>query len=72
VVAFAAELMGVSAPPTIPFETAELSPMARSFYGDNKRVANRRIREELAVALRYPTCREGLTAMWEDGSWRGG
>ena len=47
----AAGLMGVPPPPAIPFEDAELSPMARSFYGENKRVANRRIREELGVAL---------------------
>jgi len=71
VVEFAAGLMGIAPPPTIAFADAELSPMARSFYGDNKRVSNRRIREELGVALRYPTYREGLTAMWRDGSWRG-
>ena len=40
VVAYAAALMGVEPPPEIPFETAQLSPMARSFYGENKRVAN--------------------------------
>jgi nucleoside-diphosphate-sugar epimerase len=71
VVAFAAQLMGVAPTPEVPFETARLTPMARSFYGDNKRVSNRRLREELGVALRYPTYREGLTAMWEDGSWVG-
>jgi nucleoside-diphosphate-sugar epimerase len=71
VIAFAAELMGVPAPPAVPFDEAELSTMARSFYGENKRVSNRRIREELTLALRYPTYREGLTTMWENGSWRG-
>ena len=71
VVAFAAALMGVPPPPAIAFEDAELSPMARSFYGENKRVANRRLRDELGVALRYPTYREGLGAMWRDGTWRG-
>ena len=40
VVAYAAGLMGVEPPPEIPFETAQLSPMARSFYGENKRVSN--------------------------------
>jgi nucleoside-diphosphate-sugar epimerase len=70
VVEFAARLMGVPVPPAIPFETAELTPMARSFYGDSKRVSNRRIREELAVALSYPTYRDGLATMWRDGSWR--
>ena len=71
VVAYAAGLMGVPVPPETDFETADLSPMARSFYGDNKRVSNRRIVEELAVLLRYPTYREGLSALWKSGDWRG-
>ena len=50
-------------PPEIDFETADLSPMARSFYGENKRVRNRLIREELGVDLAYPTYREGLAAL---------
>ena len=44
VIAFAAELLGLPVPPEVPFEAAELSPMARSFYGESKRVANRRIK----------------------------
>jgi len=71
VVEFAARLMGLPEPPEIPFETADLSPMARTFYGDNKRVSNRRIRDDLAVALSYPSYRDGLATMWKDGSWRG-
>lgn len=59
----AAALTGLSLPPEIDFETAELSPMARSFYGENKRVRNRLIREELGVDLAYPTYREGLAAL---------
>jgi hypothetical protein len=45
--------------------------MARTFYGDNKRVSNRRIHDDLAVTISYPTYRDGLAAMWKDGSWRG-
>ncbi len=71
VVAFAATLMGVAAPPEISFDEAELTSMARSFYGENKRVSNRRIKDELGIALRYPTYRDGLTALWRDGNWRG-
>lgn len=67
VVAFAAELLGRTPPPDIAFEDADLSPMARSFYEDSKRVSNRRLREELGVALRYPTYREGLRALLESG-----
>jgi hypothetical protein len=47
VVAFAAKLLGRPAPPEVPFEEAELSPMGRSFYAESKRVDNRRIRQEL-------------------------
>ncbi|MCK9911361.1 hypothetical protein MXD81_19575, partial [Microbacteriaceae bacterium K1510] len=50
VVAYAASLMGVSPPPEIDFADADLSPMARSFYADNKRVSNARLHQELGVA----------------------
>ena len=40
--------------------------MAKSFYDGNRRVANRRIKEELGVALRYPTYRDGLDALWRE------
>jgi nucleoside-diphosphate-sugar epimerase len=63
VIAYAAALLEVAPPPLEDFATAALSPMARSFYGDNKQVANRRIKEELGVVLRYPSYREGLTAL---------
>ncbi len=63
VIAHAAGLMGITPPPLIAFEDAELSPMARSFYRDNKRVANQRIKEELGVRLAYPDYRAGLAAL---------
>lgn len=63
VVAYAAALLGTPAPPLIPLEQAGLGPMALSFYADNKRVSNARIKTELGVALRYPSYREGLTAL---------
>jgi nucleoside-diphosphate-sugar epimerase len=63
VVARAAELLGIEPPPLVPLEAAELSPMARSFYDDNKRVANRLIKTELGVSLRYPDYRAGLAAI---------
>ena len=66
VVAFAAALLGVPAPPLVPLEAAELSPMARSFYGDNKRVSNRQIKSELGVTLEYPDYRSGLAAILAD------
>lgn len=63
VVVYAAELLAVAPPPEIPFEQADLSPMARSFYADNKRVSNARLHQELGVTLKFPTYREGLRAI---------
>lgn len=67
VIAHAARLLGVPVPPEIAFEDAGLSPMARSFYAESKRVANRRIRTELGVDLACPTYREGLAAILAAG-----
>ena len=63
VVTFAAELLGMAPPPLQDYATAELSPMARTFYQDNRRVRNGRIRHELGVRLAFPSYREGLTAL---------
>jgi nucleoside-diphosphate-sugar epimerase len=67
VIAFAAALLNQPPPPEVPFEQAELSPMARSFYDDNKRVRNSRIKRELGVALHYPSYRVGLPAILAAG-----
>ena len=64
VIAYAARLLGVEPPPEMPFAQADLGPMARSFYEDNKRVRNTRIKDELGVKLRFPTYREGLEALY--------
>jgi nucleoside-diphosphate-sugar epimerase len=66
VITFACALLGIQPPPETSFEQAELSPMARSFYSDSRRIANARIKEELGVKLRYPTYREGLRALLDD------
>ncbi len=65
VVAYGAELLGQEPPPLVPFEDASLSAMALSFYRDNRRVANRRIHEELGVSLAFPSYREGLQDILE-------
>lgn len=67
VLAHAAELLGLPAPPEIPFDQARMTPMARSFYQDSKRVSNRRIKDELGVCLRYPDYRSGLAALLAAG-----
>jgi len=63
VVAYAAGLLGIAPPPEQPFDTAEMTPMARSFYADNKRVSNAAIKRALGIELLYPTYREGLAAI---------
>ena len=63
VLAYAAELLGLPRPPEVPFDPASMSPMAASFYAENKRVRNDRIKAELGVSLRYPDYRAGLEAM---------
>ena len=63
VIAYAAELLEMDPPPLIPFDEASLSPMGRSFYGENKRVSNARLKHELGYELVYPTYREGLKAL---------
>ncbi len=63
VIEYAAELLGMPVPPAIPFDEAELSPMAASFYSDSKRVRNDRIKEDLGVSLLHPDYRSGLRAL---------
>lgn len=63
VVAYAAELLGQPAPPDLDFATTELSPMARSFYSESKRVSNARVKSELGLQLAYPTYRDGLRSI---------
>lgn len=63
IIACAAEMLGMPAPPEIAFEDADLSPMARSFYSDSKRVSNEKIKRELGVTLRYPDYRAALAAI---------
>lgn len=63
VTAYAADLISLPCPPAVDFDQADLSPMARSFYAENKRLRSRRISPELGLTLRYPTYREGLKAI---------
>ena len=63
VVKFAAELLGVEPPPEVPFEAAQLTPMGQSFYAENKRASNARLKQAFKFALAYPTYREGLRAI---------
>jgi nucleoside-diphosphate-sugar epimerase len=72
VIAFAAALLGVTPPPEIPFAQARatMSPMAQSFYAENRRVRNDKLKRELGVQLEYPTYCEGLRALFAAGDGR--
>lgn len=68
VIAHAALLLGLPLPPAVPYDEAEMTPMARSFYAESKRVRNDRIKTDLGVRLAFPTYREGLAAVLAEGS----
>jgi nucleoside-diphosphate-sugar epimerase len=65
VIAEAARLLGIDPPPLVPFDTAwaAMSPMARSFWAEDRKVDNRITKQALGIAWRYPTYREGLRAI---------
>ncbi len=63
VIEHAARLLDLPVPPVVCLDSAGISPMARSFYAESKRVRNNRIKDELGVALRYPDYRSGLAAL---------
>ena len=65
VITYGAELLGLDVPPLIHIDDAEMTPMARSFYGENKRVSNARVKEALGYCFTYPTYRGGLAALVE-------
>ncbi len=67
VLAEAARLLGLPLPREVPFEEAEMTPMARSFYAESKRVRNDRIKQDLGVTLAYPDYRTGLRALLTQG-----
>lgn len=69
VIVEAAHLMGVEPPAEQAFETAELTPMARSFYGENKRVSNAKLKAA-GFALAFPNYPMSLAQMWQDGRWK--
>jgi nucleoside-diphosphate-sugar epimerase len=67
VIAHAAGLLGLAVPPAEDWDSAEMSPMARSFYAESKRVRNDRIKQGLGVRLIHPDYRTGLAALLAQG-----
>ena len=71
VLAYCAEVMGKPPLEEIPFEHADMTPMGRSFYGENKRCDNKALHKLIGGDMRYPTYREAFTEMWNKQNWRG-
>lgn len=71
VVTEVARLMGVEPPPGIPFDAAALSPMARSFWAENRQVASQKTQAALGLRWLFPSYREGLAAIWAEESGQG-
>ena len=65
---YSAKLLDIAPPPAEPFEKAELSDMARSFYSESKTVSNEKIKTELGVVLTFPTYREGIGSLVESAT----
>ena len=63
VIGYAAQLLGMPMPEAVDFETADMTPMARSFYAENKKVSNDLIKSELGVSLKFPDYRIGLETL---------
>ena len=72
VIAYAAKLLGLAPPPDENYATAEMTAMARSFYGTSNRIRNSRAKRDLGLELAFPTYREGLDRLWRDGEGRSG
>ena len=63
VLRYAAKLLGIKTPPIIAYEKAQISPFLQTFYNDNRRISNQRIKQELKIDLLYPSYKEGLIAL---------
>lgn len=68
VLAHAARLLGLPVPLAEDFATADMTPMARSFYAESKRVSNARIKRDLGISLIHPDYRSGLAALLASGA----
>ena len=60
VIDYACQLLGIESPPLMPFDSVYLAPITQSFYADNKRIKNDKIKNDLGVVLKYPDYKTGL------------
>lgn len=70
VVTYAFDLVGKEPPEEIDFATADLTPMARSFYGENKRVSNTKSKEKLGMVYEWADYKTSLSRMWKENNWK--
>ena len=68
VLGYAAELLNLPIPPEEDFETAQMTPMARSFYAESKKVRNDKMKQELGITLNYPDYKSGLRSLLSDST----
>nr|WP_321446133.1 SDR family oxidoreductase [uncultured Cohaesibacter sp.] len=71
VIAYCADLMGLEPLTEIPFEEADMTPMARSFYGENKRCHNKKLHALIGGDMLYSTYRDAFNHMWKEDIWHG-
>lgn len=64
-ISYACGLLGMEPAPLMPFDSTDMAPMARSFYKDNKRVRNDKIKTKLGIKLKYPNYKAGLDSIFE-------
>jgi nucleoside-diphosphate-sugar epimerase len=69
VVTYAANLMGVTPPEEVAYDDAQMSPMARSFYGEVKKVSNAKLRGT-GFEFHYPNYRVAMDALWVQQNWK--
>ena len=70
VVTYAHQLLGMEPPQELDFETVDLTPMARSFYGENKRVSNAKSKDVMGMVYQFPNYRVALDSLFRNENWR--
>ena len=64
-IAYACKLLGQTPTPLVEYEDIDMAPMARSFYKENKRVKNDKIKSKLGIQLKYPDYKSGLDSIFD-------
>lgn len=65
VIDYACQMLGIESPPLLAYEDVDMAPITRSFYADNKRVQNNKIKNDLGITLQYPDYKQGLQGCFD-------